>query len=149
MSRREDVDTSFWDDEDVVALSPAAKLVYLWSFTNNRCNMAGLYKVSERTIAFETGYTPRQVRQALDELQAGRFVYVVEGVLWVRSRVKHLRTTHTNIGKSIAAHVAKIGREHPLAEAFLTEYRTTSWLLQVEPFRTLIEPLPNPLREVA
>jgi hypothetical protein len=153
MSRREDIDTSFWDDEDVVALSPNAKLAYLWAFTNHRCNMAGLYKVAPRTAAFETGLTQSQVDKALAELQAARFVYAVDGVLWVRTRVKHLRTTHVNVAKSIVSHVEKIGRDHPLSEAFLAEYAHTDWLLKTEPFRTLTEPSSNgsanPLREVA
>jgi hypothetical protein len=36
MSRREDIDNAIWSDPDFEALEAGAKLLYLWSFTNQR-----------------------------------------------------------------------------------------------------------------
>lgn len=127
MSRREDVDNSIWSDPEFAALSPEAKTVYLWSFTNPRCGMAGLYKVPAGTAAFEVGLTPEQEQAALKELQRTRFAYYVDGVVWVRSRVKHLRTRGEHMAKSIVKDVDMIDRRHPLRHMFAAEYGE-SWL---------------------
>jgi alpha-L-fucosidase len=103
VSRREDVDNSIWSDPDFYELSAAAKLVYLWSFTNQRCNMAGLYRVATGLICGETGLSEKRVQGALRELEDRRMVFYDGCVLWVRARVKHLRSHHDNIATSGAA----------------------------------------------
>ena len=127
MSRREDVDNSIWGDPDFSAATPHAKLVYLWSFTNPRCNMAGLYMVPPAHIAAETGLSKRKVELALGELQEARLVYYVDGVLWVRSRVKHLRTTNKLMARSVLKSVEQFNG-HPLADAFRAMYDGCVWL---------------------
>jgi hypothetical protein len=127
MSRREDIDNAVWSDPDFHGLSPAAKLVYLWTFTNPRCGMAGIYKVVLGAIALETGLSGTDVSGALEELRQERFVLYTDGVLWVRTRVKHLRTKTPQIAKSIARDLEQI-TSHPLTQAFLDEYRTLGWL---------------------
>jgi hypothetical protein len=122
VSRREDIDNAVWSDEDYVSLSPDAKLLYLWSFTNPACGMAGLYKCDRGLAAYQTKLTPKRVDNAIRELSDAAFLYWEEGVIWVRSRVKYLRTKHDNILKSIAMDVSKIAEGHPLRVAFIEEY---------------------------
>jgi hypothetical protein len=127
MARREDIETAIWSDPDYVGLTPHAKLVYLWSFTNPRCGMAGLYKVMPAAMQMETGLTPKQAEAALTELEEGRFVFFDGRVLWVRSRVKHLRSKSDTIAKSIASDVASVGR-HAYVPEFLNMYVGEQWL---------------------
>lgn len=131
MSRREDIDNAVWDDEQFAALSPHAKLLYFWTFTNPRCGMAGLYKIPAERVGAETGLTVKQAAVALAELAAARFVLHADGVLWVRSRVKHLRSKSPQMAKSIAADVRAISGEHPLRGRFLAEYGDAVWLRDV------------------
>jgi hypothetical protein len=133
VSRREDIDNSIWSDPDFHGLSPHAKLVYLWSFTNPRCGMAGLYKVVLGALALETGLSGADVSAALEELRQERFVLYDKGVLWVRSRVKHLRTKTPMIARSIARDVESISG--PLRDQFVAEYRSLGWL--ADPLGTL------------
>jgi hypothetical protein len=134
VSRREDIDNSIWSDPDFNTLTPNAKLVYVWAFTNPRCGMAGLYKVIPGAIALETGLDADAITAALRELAETRFVQYERGVLWVRSRVKHLRTKTPQIAKAIARDVEHIGND-PLQAAFLAEYRSLGWL--ADPLQTL------------
>lgn len=122
MSRREDIDNSIWSDGEFVALSPDAKLLYFWSFTNPACGMAGLYKQPMGAAVFPTGLTLKRIERAAAELADARFMFWVDGVIWVRSRVKHLRTKTEQIGKSIVFDVEKIAEGHPLRQGFLEEY---------------------------
>lgn len=144
MSRREDIDNAVWSDPEFHGLSPNAKLVYLWSFTNPRCGMAGLYKVVLGAIALETGLAGADVSAALEELRQERFVFYDKGVLWVRTRVKHLRTKTPNIAKSIARDVESISG--PLRDQFLAEYRSLGWL--ADPLQTLGRGSTDPHQEV-
>lgn len=135
VSRREDVDNVIWQDADFDALSNEAQLLYLWSFTNPRCGMAGIYQVPRRQL-LEGRLDSVALDAALDELAAARFAVYEDGVLWVRTRVKHLRTQSPQIAKSIATDLDKVPANHPLLAAFVEENRG-GWL---DPFGTLDRP---------
>lgn len=127
MSRREDIDTSVWSDPDFLDLSVAGKTLYLWSFTNPRCGMAGIYKVARRAVAMETGIEGAELDAALDELADGRFAFFDGRVMWVRSRVKHLRTKSPSIATAIERDLERVG-DSDLVDGFLAEYDASSWL---------------------
>ncbi len=129
MSRREDIDNAVWSDPDFCELTPESKLVYIWSFTNPRCGMAGLYKVSRGAIILECTLSPERVEAAMDELHGARFLFYDGGVIWVRTRVKHLRTRTTQMATAIARDVEKIAPDNDLRRQFLTEYHDAEWLL--------------------
>jgi hypothetical protein len=128
VSRREDIDNSIWSDSDFLKLSANAKLVYLWSFTNPRCGMSGLYKVDESIISFDTKIPPAKLAVALSELARTRFAYYDDGVIFVRTRVRHLRQKTQPIAKSIASDLRMISDSHPLQNAFVQEYGHAAWL---------------------
>jgi len=120
-ARREDVLNTFWEDEDVDALSNASVLLYLWSFTNPLCGMAGVYRCRRRALC-DRRLTERQLDNALTELADGRFLFYTDGWVWVRSRVKNLSTVNPNIARAIRRDVQALPEGHPFAEGFWTEY---------------------------
>lgn len=127
MSRREDVDNAIWGDPDYLELSPHAKLLYLWSFTNPRCGMAGLYKVAPPQIVADTGLNDEQLGDALGELETGRFVFYDGRMVFVRSRVKHLRSRSGTMAQSVRRDVDAAG-DHPFVGLFAAEYGEFPWL---------------------
>lgn len=127
MSRNEDFNNGFWDEPDIEDLSANATLLYVWSWTNKRCGMAGMYKVSHRGMT-QSKVALEDVPDALAELADGRFAFYEDSVLWVRSRVKRLRTKSSQMAKSVARDVAELPVEHPLRQRFLAEYGDASWL---------------------
>lgn len=151
MSRVNDVHAGIWGEDDFLDLSAPAKLLYLWSFTNPRCGMSGVYGVSRRVMAFDTAMQGEHLARALDELQRGRFVIYADGVLFVRTRVKHLRTKSRQIAKSIASDVRRLAAGHAVREAFMAEYGADEEWGQGELFACLhgvsketpMEPHPN------
>jgi hypothetical protein len=144
MSRREDIDNAIWADPDFEALSAHATLLYLWGFTNPRCGMSGLYKVSRRAMT-ESKVPLDQIPAALDELAAAGFAFYEGSVLWVRTRVKHLRSRSPQMAKSIANDLRSVPASHPLRIRFLNEYGSQMWLRQTlsetsgEPIENLSE----------
>lgn len=49
-------DTGTWQDPWFEDLSPKAKLAFIYLWTNEVCNPAGIYEISEKRIKFELGY---------------------------------------------------------------------------------------------
>lgn len=127
MSRLEDVSTALWEDEDFDELSPEAKLLYIWSFTNDRCGMSGVYRVKLKSIG-EGCLSTKRRDEALQELAAADFVHYVDGWLWVRSRVKHLRTKGEKMAISVVRDIQRVPEDHPLRAAFLTQYIEKAWV---------------------
>jgi hypothetical protein len=127
MSRKEDIDNGIWSDPDFEALSLEATCLYLWSFTNPRCGMAGIYKVSHRAMT-ESKVPADRLDDALAELAQAGFCFYERGVLYVRTRAKHLRQKTEQIAKSIRSDVAKLPEDHPLRARFLADYSSAIWL---------------------
>lgn len=119
--RREDIKNAIWDDEDFDGLTNEAALLYLWSFTNPRCGMAGVYRVKRRHIC-EGRFAGDTLNAVLAELQASRHLFYIDGYIWVRTRVKHLRTKGEPMLKSISKDVVSLPSEHPIRDAFCAEY---------------------------
>jgi hypothetical protein len=121
VSRNEDIDNAIWADPDFDALSPDAALLYLWSFTNPRCGMAGIYRVPERQL-LEGRLPPERLAAALAELADSRFAFYEQGIFWVRTRARYLRTKGQPMMRSIELDLGKIPTDHPLLVGFIAEY---------------------------
>lgn len=127
MGRGEFIENRIWSDPDFDELSLGAGMLYLWSFTNPRCNMAGLYKCSERAM-LEAKSQRQRLPIILQELEQARFLFYVDGVVWVRTRAKYIHSRNPSIATAVAKDVLEIGPSHPLCEAFLFTYAHDSWL---------------------
>jgi hypothetical protein len=122
------VETSIW--EELEHLSPEAALFYLWSFTNSRCNMSGLYVVSERSM-LESKVPARKLPKVLEELEEHQMTFYRRPYLWVKARVKRLHSKTPNYAKSIANDVKELDPDHPLRVAFLRRYSNYGFLTGV------------------
>lgn len=136
MSRREDVQNTIWDDEPFASLSPNGKLLYLWSFTNQKCNMAGLYRVRVETMTVETGMKGEDVLAALRELDGAGMACYERGTLWVRARIKRLTSKSPNMKKAIRRALDEFVPGEPLRERCIKENADLAWLAGTlpEPF---------------
>lgn len=127
MSRQNDVEDAMWSDPPFHALSPHGKLVYVWSFTNSRVGMAGIYKVPPSTIEHELGLGHADAEAALAELLGAALVFYDGTWLWVRSRIKRLRTRTVQMCRSVAKQVATVPADHPFRVALLHQDGDGFW----------------------
>ena len=134
MARHEDIVNTFWDDVD--HLSDDAVLLYLWSWTNQKCGMAGIYKIARRKLA-EGRLDEARLEAALAELEGDGKLRYADGVLWNCARIKRLSMVSENIAKSIARDVGEIDTGNPLLPAFLERYGKHP---KLEPHLTLVRP---------
>jgi hypothetical protein len=137
VSRTNDVHSEIWSSEDFLDLTPHSKLLFFWSFTNAECGMAGVYRIARRQMAGATGLGVDEVIAALGELEVARFALYAEGTMFVRSRVKHLRTKSVQIAKSITTTLARLPEAHPIRRAFLVEYANFPWEALTEGLKAL------------
>lgn len=75
-SKQRYISTSFWDDRWVSGLRPTDKLLYLYLLTNTLTNIAGVYKLTERRISFDTGLDIDMVREGIDTFQEAGKAYL-------------------------------------------------------------------------
>ena len=97
----------FWSDTYVSEeLDTAGKLVYLYLMTNSAVNIAGLYEISRRRIAFETGVDDDEIGNILEKLGTdGKIVY--DGrVCWLCNFHKYNKWTYSaKTASAVAKHV--------------------------------------------
>lgn len=55
MSKQRYIRDSFWTDPYVENLDPTEKLLFLYFLTNPLCNVAGIYEIRDKRVAYETG----------------------------------------------------------------------------------------------
>ena len=64
------VDTSFWTDDKVIEnFSPEDKLFMLYIMTNPHTTQLGIYALSKKVMAFETGYSTDTISVLLDRFE--------------------------------------------------------------------------------
>ncbi len=84
--------SSIWEDDKFRRLeNPESKLLFIYAFSNHRCPISGIYKISIETIAFEVGLQPDRCRENLQNLiDAKLLAYDFnKNVIWVRGKIRH------------------------------------------------------------
>jgi len=69
MATQRYISTSFWDDEWIQTLDPSEKLLYLYLMTNPLTNIAGVYKITDRRIGFDTGFNLDTIRHIFSKFE--------------------------------------------------------------------------------
>lgn len=144
MAKYESVRNDIWDAFEEDELSASARLLYMWSWSNPRCGMAGIYRVSKRAM-LDSGISTQSLDRALEELADKKYLYYVDGVLWVRTRIKHLHTQSGTTGKAVAKDISQIPEGHQLRNELLHLYGEEEWLKEtLEEFGLKAYPLDTP-----
>jgi len=64
--------TTFWTDPFVEDLTQEQKLFYLYLITNTKTKQSGIYEISKKYIAYETGFSIKEVNELLQFFQEKR-----------------------------------------------------------------------------
>jgi hypothetical protein len=71
------VNTKFWDDPYISDLDPIEKLLFLYLITNPMTNLAGVYEIPLRRIAFDTGIDRDMVLKIFERFSKDKKVYYI------------------------------------------------------------------------
>jgi hypothetical protein len=66
------ISTAFWDDAWIQELDPCEKLVYMYLMTNPLTSIIGVYKITDRRISFDTGFTVDTVKAIIEKFTVSR-----------------------------------------------------------------------------
>lgn len=143
MARHEDIVNTIWDDLD--HLGNDAFMLYVWSWTNTKCGMAGIYPVTRRTL-LEGRLEKDRLDAALAELEADDKLYYENGVLWNKARVSRLSGYEKGrlsevIVRAIEKDLKQVDRSNPLFGRFIERYGSHP---RLEGLETLSETVPRP-----
>ena len=83
------VNSSFWKDSYVIDLDPSEKLLFLYLLTNPQANIAGVYEISIREMAFDTGYDKDMIVKILARFERDEKIIYKKGWIGMRNWMKH------------------------------------------------------------
>ena len=70
------VHISFWQDPDVLELTPEQKYFYLYLMTNSKTRQCGCYEISKKVMQLETGYNAETIDKLIGYfVDAGKIEY--------------------------------------------------------------------------
>jgi hypothetical protein len=83
------VNTKFRDDSYIARLNPAEKLLFLYLITNPLTNIAGVYELPLRSVAFDTGIELEVVETILKSLEQDGKLVTAGGWIGIMNFIKH------------------------------------------------------------
>lgn len=87
------VNTAFWSDPYVENLDPSEKLLFIYLITNSFCNLSGIYKVTLKRMAFETGIDRDMITKMMARLEDDGKAFYYEGYVILPNFQNHQRHT--------------------------------------------------------
>lgn len=106
MAKQRYVNTKFWSDNFVSELNPLDRYLFLYFLTNEHTNIAGIYELPLKTIAFETGIEIDMLKKMLKHL-LGKIAYI-DGWVCIKNFQKHQSSDSLTVKKGIEVEMAKI-----------------------------------------
>lgn len=120
-----DFNSAIWSDPWFRQLSSNCKILFVYLWTNNHKNLAGLYSIDIDTIAFESGLTKKQATDSLKTLFPKILYDFDKNVVWVVNHVRHQFLRTGKVSPKIVQGIHKclnLLNKHSLITNFLNEY---------------------------
>lgn len=112
MAKRRYVNTVFWDDYYVSNLDPSEKLLFLYLITNPCTNIAGVYQITLKRIALDTGFEKEMVQKILDRFQKDGKILYSEGWISIKNFIKHQSFNSPQVVTGIEKELQNAPDEH-------------------------------------
>lgn len=106
MAKQRYVNTKFWSDNFISELNPLDRYLFLYFLTNEHTNIAGIYELPLKTIAFETGIEIDMLKKMVKRL-TGKVEYI-DGWVCIRNFQKHQSQESTKVKRGIEIEMEKI-----------------------------------------
>ena len=147
MAKQRYVRTNFRTDSYIEILSPDEKLIFLYLLTNESTNLCGIYEISLKRIAFETGVKLESVVSIIDKFSEDKRIFHIEWYLCITNFIKHqvsnpsvdewIRREVLNIPQHIIDKIEKIidwdvimNRKLPLLKRSIGRKHISKWSIK-------------------
>ena len=107
------VHISFWQDPDVLELTPEQKYFYLYLMTNSKTRQCGCYEISKKVMQLETGYNSETIDKLIDIfIELGKIEYCKNtGEILLKNWYKHNNSSSVKVKTCVTNEVATIKHE--------------------------------------
>ncbi len=85
------IDTAIWQDNWFEDLDPESKLLFFYLLTNPQTNMLGIFELSLKRMAFDTGLKSEVVETSLQKFAQDEKVIHEDGFIVLTNFIKHQR----------------------------------------------------------
>ena len=89
MSKQRYISTKFWQDNYIIDKDPIEKLLFLYLLTNPLTNILGIYEISIKIIAFDTGIDSEMILKILERFEKDDKVKYFKGHIALKNFTKH------------------------------------------------------------
>jgi len=89
MAKSRMINTTFWSDSFIQNLNIADKLLFLYLLTNEHTDICGIYEISIKTMAFESGLPIDTLRKSIDRLSKVNKINFVDNWIFIKNFQKH------------------------------------------------------------
>lgn len=102
--------TNFWEDPFIQDISPEDKYFYLYVITNPHTNQCGIYEITPKTMAFETGYNNDTIHKLLKRFAEYKRVFYNEecSELFIVKWLKYNGTKSPKIADRLNEELVKV-----------------------------------------
>lgn len=97
MANYRQIHTQIWRDNWFLDLEPDEKLLFIYLFSNDSTNLAGLYEIHQRVIELETGLDKKRIEEILNRFEREGKVHYQDGIVWIVNMKKY----HSNAGEKV------------------------------------------------
>jgi len=127
VSRTADFEDSTWTDPWMQALPPVLKLLFIYLWTNSHRELSGIYSITLKTMADETGIVEKALPEALAQLHPKVLYDRAQALVFVVNFVRHQFMRGECISPAVRFGIrrairTKIPRGHPFIKAFCEAY---------------------------
>jgi hypothetical protein len=117
------LDDDFWGDSFVQTLSCEAKLFYIYLFSNKHVKASGMYELTARTAAFETGLAEKDIAELFEALKDKVVWRPQTGIVWVKNFVVYQCTNPTWLQAAVEQACTFAVKDKPLVVAYVNHLR--------------------------
>jgi len=104
MANYRQIHTQIWRDNWFLDLEADEKLLFIYLFSNDNSNLAGLYELHEKIIALETGLAEERIHEIIAKFEADKKVLYKDGVVWIVNMQRY----HSNAGEKVRRNIELI-----------------------------------------
>ena len=101
MANYRQIHVKIWKDNWFLDLIPEEKLLWVYLFSNDLTSLSGIYQISQKVIAFETGLDIDWVADTLKNFQSQSKLEYEDGYIWI----KKLRKYHETSSPKVQTHI--------------------------------------------
>ena len=123
MAKQRIINTRFWDDSYIVSLTPNEKLLFLYLLTNPLTNIAGVYELPLRRVAFDIASSERETRTTLQKFQHDGKVVMADGWIGIVNFIRY-QTLNPKVKLGIVSELKKAPKS--LVDSLSIDYQALS-----------------------